>query len=714
MPIISFKSLVRFCLLFFCLLAGEGLQAQTDSLPTEDSSKVNLIFSRKVQGKEAAEGRYIYLQGDVHLQQQQMHLWCDTAHRYPTNEVLAYGDVQMLQDDSIRIFSDSLFYQGDERKARLSGDVVLEDSTMTIFTDELLYDLNTKIATYPNGVLLITDSTQLVSKKGRYNANTNTAYFIDSVRLTDPNYKLVADSLAFDTDKEIADFLGPTFIFDEKNMLYCEDGYYDNRKNYAELIGKETQPYYLKREENGDYEKAMADTIIYDGRIDKYYLIGNAVFEDGDKEVRADTIVRDGKTDAFYFGGKSKFRSLDSTKTQTIDAKNSYYDAITETVYFRDEVRVVDQGQIMEADSLDYSQKNNTGIARGHVVWVDSAANVQIMCGEAIYNDSTKTILAKDHPIMMTVLDKDSLWMTSDTLRSLPDSINEEKRIFYAYNNVKIYKSNLQGLCDSLTYSEGDSLFEFLQKPVLWADSVQFIADTIRAKMKNQQMDQVFLEQNALIVSTEEEKYFNQIKGKKMRAQFRKNKLHSLDVDGNGEAIYYLVDEQKRYMGVNDVDCVDMRILFIDNQVNQIKFYNKPASVMYPMGQAPHQSLRLKGFKWLEEDRPKSKFEITQGRAWKLRETLRSDSLRIVENLLEKDRLVSPKIDSLVEPQKDSMALQAADSSQTKKQKNRSGQPEEAPNLQKDRKKGLLSPKNRKEGQKRRGLGKRNNQKEDE
>lgn len=714
MSILSFKSLVPFCLLLFCLLVGEGLQAQTDSLPPEDSSKVNLIFSRKVQGKEAEDGRYIYLQGDVHLQQQQMHLWCDTAHRYPTNEVLAYGDVQMLQDDSIRIFSDSLFYQGDERKARLSGDVVLEDSTMTIFTDELLYDLNTKIATYPNGVLLITDSTQLVSKKGRYDVNTNIAYFIDSVRLTDPNYKLFADSLAFDTEKEIADFLGPTYIFDEKNMLYCEDGYYDNRKNYAELIGKEKQPYYLKREENGDYEKAMADTIIYDGAKDKYYLIGDAVFEDGDKEVRADTIIRDGKTDAFYFGGKSKFRSLDSTKNQTIDAKNSYYDAKTETIYFSDEVRVEDDGQIMEADSLDYSQKNNRGIARGHVVWVDTAANVQIMCGEAIYNDSTKTILAKDHPIMMTVLDRDSLWMTSDTLRTLPDSTNEEKRIFYAYNNVKIFKSNLQGLCDSLTYSEADSLFEFLQKPILWADSVQFIADTIRAKMKNQQMDRVFLEQNALIVSTEEEKFFNQIKGKKMLAQFRKNKLNSLDVDGNGEAIYYLVDEQERYMGVNDVDCVNMRILFIDNQVNQIKFYKKPVSVMYPMGQAPHQSLRLKGFKWLEEDRPKNKFEITQGRDWKLRESLRSDSLKIAENIIEHDSLPLMKIDSLVENQKDSSVSEVLDSTQTKTQKNRSGQPEGRSKLKKDRKKGLLSPKNRKENQKRRGQQKPNNEKEDE
>jgi lipopolysaccharide export system protein LptA len=706
---LTFSKYIQALALIFCLLfLVEGLQAQNDSIPAEDSSKVNLIFSRKVQGKEAAEGRYIYLQGDVHFQQQQMHLWCDTAHRYPTNEVLAYGNVQMLQDDSIRIFSDSLFYNGDNRKARLSGDVVLQDSTMTIFTDELLYDLNTKIADYPNGVLLITDSTQLVSKSGQYDANTNIAYFTDSVRLTDPNYKLTADSLAFDTDKEIAKFLGPTFIFDDENMLYCEDGYYDNRNNYAELTGREKQPYYLKRAENGDYEKALADTIIYDGRKDKYYLIGDAVFEDGKNEVRADTIVRDGKTDAFYFGGKSQFRNLDSTKTQTIDALNSFYDSKTETMYFRDEVRVVDENQILEADSLDYSQKTNTGIARGHVVWVDTAANVQIMCGEAIYNDSTKAILAKDYPIMMTVLDKDSLWMTSDTLRALPDSTNEEKRIFYAYNNVKIFKSDLQGLCDSLIYSELDSLFEFHQKPILWADSVQFVADTITAKMKNQQMDQVFLEQNALIVSTEEEKYFNQIKGKEMLAQFRKNKLKVLDVDGNGEAIYYLVDEQKRYMGVNDVDCVNMRILFVDNQVDQIKFYKKPSSVMYPMGQAPHKTLRLKGFAWHEAKRPKSKFDVTQGRAWKLRKLIQSDSSFSISKALE------PKIDSLTivetptpPPVVDSSIQTKVDSSTAENQKQRGAKQEQA-KAQKDRKpKRPLMPKKPVE-QKRRGDKNRN------
>ena len=632
--------------LFFMLLCMVANLFAQGGGQTEDpdTSQIELIFSKKMRGQENEKGSYLHLEGDVHFKQKQMHLWCDTAHRYPDKQIVALGDVQMVQNDSIRIFSDSLFYNGNTRKARLSGDVVLQDSSMTMFTDHLFYDLNTNIATYPYGALVLTDSAELVSRSGSYDANTNMAYFSDSVRLVDPNYKLVADSLAFDTDDEIAYFSGPTFIYDEENMVYCEDGYFDNRKNYAELTGN---PYYLKRNEEG-YQKATGDTIIYNGTENKYYLIGNAVYEDGDKEVRADTIIRDGNTDQFYFKGSPKFRSLDSTQTQTIDAKYSFYDSKTETVIFREDVRVIDKSQVLVADSLDYTKKTHIGIARGRVVWADTASDVRIMCGEAIYNDSTGSFLAKNHPIMVTKMDNDSLWLTADTLRAEKDSLDEEKKNFYAYYNVKLYKTDIQGLCDSLTYSEADSLFQFLGHPVLWVDSVQFTADTIRAMLSNKKIDKVYLHENSLIVSSYEEVYFNQIKGRNMLAYFRENKINNLDVKSNGEAIYYVQDEQKAYMGVNDVDCSNMSMYFKDNQVDRIKFTVEPKATLYPMGQVNHGSLRLKTFQWLEERRPKTKFEITEGLDWSERLQIQAplpilgipviaDSSRILENPVAND-----------------------------------------------------------------------------
>jgi len=615
-------NIFKFILLFLCLGLSPALFAQEDPEDESDTSRIDLIFSRKMKGIQMPTGDYLMLQGDVHFQQHKMHLWCDTAQRYPNKQIIAFGNVQMLQNDSIRIFSDSLFYDGNTRKSRLSGDVVLQDSSMTMFTKHLLYDLNTKIATYPKGALLVTDSTQLVSKSGYYDANTNMAYFSDSVRMTHPNYKLFADSLAFDTEKEIAYFSGPTYIFNEEDMIYCEDGYYDNNKNYSVLTGN---PYYLQRNKEG-YKKAKGDTIIYDGRLNKHYLIGNAVYEDGDKEVRADTIERDGDSEQFYFKGSPKFRSLDSTQTQTIDSKFSFYDSKTETVIFREDVRVIDKGQVLVADSLDYTRSTRIGIARGRVVWEDSASNVRILCGEAVYNDSTGVFLAKQNPVLVTKLDNDSLWMTADTLRALPDSLDKDKKTFYAYYHVKIYKSDIQGLSDSLTYSQSDSLFEFFGQPVLWMDSVQFTADTIRATMANGKMKQASLRQNSLIINTEDQVYFNQIKGRNMLANFAENRLQTLDVESNGKAIYYITDNEKRYMGVNDVNCSDMFMFFNENQIQRIKFTGEPNAVLYPMQMTDHTTLRIKEFKWLEATRPKSKFEIIGNRDWSDRLLLASNA----------------------------------------------------------------------------------------
>jgi len=592
------------------------MSAQFEEEESEnDSSKIDLIFSRKMKGVQTSEGEHLILQGDVHFRQNEMHMWCDTAKRYPNKKIVAFGNVQMLQNDSIRVFSDSIFYDGNTKKSRLSGEVVLQDSTMTMFTKTLFYDLNTRIASYPKGALVVSDSTQLVSKNGYYDANTNIAYFTDSVRMTNPNYKLIADSLSFDTKKEITYFSGPTYIYNDKDLVYCEDGYYDNIKNYAVMTGN---PYYLERNDKG-YKKAKGDTIIYDGKINKYYLIGNAVFEDGDKEVRADTIEQDGETEQFYFKGNPKFRSLDSTQNQTIDSKFSYYDSKTETVIFREDVKVVDKNQVLIADSLDYTKSNRTGIARGRVVWEDSSANTRILCGEAIYNDSTGSFLAKENPILVTKMDKDSLWLKADTLRAVPDSTNKDKKTFLAYNNVKIFKTDIQGLCDSLTYSQSDSLFQFFLDPVLWMDSVQFTADTIRAFMSEGKMRKAFMYQNSVIISTEDQVYFNQIKGRDMLADFVDNKLNTLDVQSNGKAVYYVSDNEKRYMGVNDVNCSDMFMFFKENQVQRIKFTGEPQAVLYPMNMTDHIAMRIKEFRWLEEQRPKSKFEISADNDWSFR-----------------------------------------------------------------------------------------------
>lgn len=605
---------MRFCALLIviiCLLLGHAsqLQAQFPTTPPApdsllaDSNRIDIININTFKEQTRPEGIYRQLIGDVHLRQQKMHLWCDTGYIFPNKQIEAFGNVQMLQDDSIRIFSDSLYYDGITRYARLRQNVVLEDSSMTMFTDKLNYDLVTRIATFPEGSLIESDTTTMVSKSGRYEVNSNMAYFKDSVRITNPNYKLTADSLAFNTDTETAFFIGPTKVYNEQKMVYCEDGYYDSKQNYAVLYKNAR----FENNEDGKTEIGEGDTIIYEGSTDRYYLIGNAHFVNEEQEVFADTIMMDGKTERYVFKGDPKFMGRDSSQRQSIQADNSDYDAASKTMYFQGNVVLEQNNQFIETDSLVYNSESKDGVAIGNVFWRDSSGNMSITCGKAFYNDSTQFLLAQDRPLLQTLIDKDTLWLHADTLLAVPDSMGSDNKNLQAYYHVKVYKSDMQAQCDSLTYISVDSTFHFYKNPILWADDAQFTGDTIRIQLRNQKINQVRLHQNSFIVNTNEGRYFNQVKGDDVTTNFKDNAIHRMYVYKNGKTVYYAQDDKNAYMGVNEVTCEDMVLYFGDSKIQRIRFEGKPNAVLYPPQQADHNKLRLSGFQWLDSVKFESK-----------------------------------------------------------------------------------------------------------
>ncbi len=389
-------------------------------------------------------------------------------------------------------------------------------------------------------------------------------------------------------------------------MVYCEDGYYDSKRNYAELYKNARFENY----ENDKEEVATGDTIIYDGRFDRYYLIGNAHFENKEQVVDADTIIMEGETEQYFFLGDPKFRSKDTTSNQSIRALQSDYDAINNTMLFRGDVVVYEGSQIIFADSLDYNTEEKNGLARGNVVWIDTAANVRINCGQAFYEDSTGFLLAQDEPMLTTLIDNDSLWLRADTLISLPDTAFPEQRHLYAFHHVRVYKSDMQALCDSLFYDGVDSMFTFYEDPKLWVNENQFTADTVKMRLKASKLHQVLLYEKSLVISTKEDTFFNQIKGRNAVALFKAGKLSTMDVREKGETVYYATDDKGGYMFVNDIDCADMTLYFAESQLKRIKYLGKPKAVVYPMHQVNHTSLLLEGFRWVDSLRIKSKYEL--------------------------------------------------------------------------------------------------------
>lgn len=185
-----------------------------------------------------------------------------------------------------------------------------------------------------------------------------------------------------------------------------------------------------------------------------------------------------------------------------------------------------------------------------------------------------------------------------------------------AYNKVKIFKNDLQGIADSLVYISFDSTLYFFNDPVLWTEGNQMTADSISMLITNRTIDRIFLVGNSFVVSQDSLSHFNQIKGRKMTAYFDGKAIKNVDVQGNGESIYFALQEMQEeaeqdsttaktiMMGMNKILCSNMKINFVEGKVNNISFYIMPEASFIPPHELKDGDKRLRGFIWRQKEKP--------------------------------------------------------------------------------------------------------------
>jgi len=578
-------------------LSATAPVVEQDTLP--ERKQVIVDRSDLMEGVVADGKEITYLKGEVILRQGEVYMYCDSATMVD-NDVIAIGNVIIQQGDSLNIFSDSLYYDGNNRIADLFGDVRLDNKGQRLFTEHLNYNLKTKKAEYFTRSLLTNDTTYLESNRGVYLVETDEAFFRDSVIVIDTAFVMRTDSVDFSTKTGVLTFIAPTLITQDESRIYCEKGFYNTNEGYAEFL------------QNAEYVKgkqqATADIIIYDGNTKKVTLEGNARFVEDDKVATANTIRYEEDSKLTYLEGNAKY--IDAEKE--IVGDRIRYDSEAETFDTEGRSTIVDGNQILVADTVNYV--GELGIATGNVVWTDTVDQITIESERIDYNKETDYVKASGgRPLLISVVDEDTLFMRSDTLISLLENEADSARTLVGYKNVRIFKTNLQAVCDSLVYQTKDSLFSFYQNPIIWSDTSQFYADTVLMQMKNDEIDKIYLNNNAYIINSPDEIYFNQIKGKNMTAFFKNDELQKMRVIGNAESIYYIIDEEDAYTGVNKCLCSSMLINFGDNEINDIFFYTNPTSNLYPMRKADHNALKVSGFRWDGQRRPKSRYDLGNG-----------------------------------------------------------------------------------------------------
>lgn len=240
--------------------------------------------------------------------------------------------------------------------------------------------------------------------------------------------------------------------------------------------------------------------------------------------------------------------------------------------------------------------------------------------GRMIQIDST-ALRELDSLIVLNMAEQDSLLnllvdslltdtaamaVPADSIDSLAAPRDSIYRLLKGFRNVKIYRSDFQTVCDSMTAISTDSTIHLYIDPVLWNENNQITSDVMDIFTENQQLTRAEFIGSPMMVSQLDTTHYNQVAGKTMTAYFFNNQIYRNDVNGNAQTIYYMQDGEPveiTMMGV--IESGEISFFIEDKQVVQITYRGDPVYNFYPMDKIPPtQDIRLKGFKWEGARRP--------------------------------------------------------------------------------------------------------------
>lgn len=240
------------------ILKNKELKPHIPEADRYQKNKVFLEYADELVADENISPDYQVLRGNVKFRKQGMYMYCDSAYFYDTaNSIDAFGNVKMEQGDTLFVYADVLYYNGDDELARLRKNVRMINRDVTLYADSLDYDLKDNLGYYFEGGKIVDSQNELSSVYGQYEPDTKNAEFLFDVELVNEKYIMKTDTLHYNTDSKIADIVGYTTIVSDSNIIYTRKGWYDTSKEKATLYNRSL----IVGKNN---EKLTGDTVFYD------------------------------------------------------------------------------------------------------------------------------------------------------------------------------------------------------------------------------------------------------------------------------------------------------------------------------------------------------------------------------------------------------------------------------------------------------------------
>lgn len=466
-----------------------------------------------------------------------------------------------------------------------------------------------------------------------------------------------ADLLSYDKTINIdAQILRGNVCFrHDSSYMYCDSAYYYEERNSLEAFSN-------VRMEQGDTLFVYGDYLIYDGNIqlarlrDNVRMVNNEVtlytdslnydravnigyYFDGGKIVDEENVLSSfyGKyspdtkiavfndsvklenpnfilySDTLEYSTDSKIAtilgpSVIVSDSGTVYSSRGWYDTVADESLLLDRSQVLSGNRILIGDSIFYNKKSGFGEAFGNMSICDTAQKVTLEGQYGYYNELTEFAFATDSARFLEYSQQDTLFLHADTLEMITiDSIYREVK---AFHGVRFYRTNLQGVCDSMQFNTKDSVLYMFRDPILWNENYQILGDTILVFMNDSTIDYAHVKEYAFATQYVDSTYYNQLKGSDLKAYFEGQVVNQIDVAGNAESIFYPLENDGAKIGLNETKSGFLSIWMKENKLERLKIWPTPVGTLTPIPDLAPEQKTLKGFKWYDYLRPKDKNDI--------------------------------------------------------------------------------------------------------
>lgn len=453
------------------------------------------------------------------------------------------GNVQFRHDDVLMYCDSALFYEASNSMDAFGNVRMLQGDTLTLTGDILYYNGLDKLARVRNNVVLVHGQTTLYTDSLDYDRLYNVGYFFEGGHLVTKDNDMTSDWGEYRPETKVAVF------------------------NYNVHLVSPPPPQEVR-------STLLTDTLYYNTVTSVANARGPSTIDDGGCHVYTEL---------------------------------GYVNTVNNNLTLLERSEMSNNGKKIIGDSIVWNSVDSIGEAFGDVIYTD-VLNRNAMTGHyCYYNDRTGYMLGTDSACIIDFSQgPDSMYMHADSIKMFTFNIKTDSvyRTMHAYNHVRMFRKDLQGVCDSLVYLTRDSMIIMYKDPIIWTGEQQLLGEEIQAFMNDSTIDSIYVLRQTLSCEKMDSLHFNQVAGQEMHSYMENGELKMTHVIGNVIANYFPLDEDSLMVAMNHTESTEMKLFMGDNRKIRKIWMPEATGTFYPVTMIPGNMRFLENFQWFDYVRP--------------------------------------------------------------------------------------------------------------